>query len=100
MQWPPNHRMESFSLTSIADEDDLSVCKVTSIASNEVEKSGEVDDVDGDFKILGTLAFEVRVERLGSGDGRTYTVSVACGAESEMPRMHTFVVVIPHDWSK
>lgn len=98
VQWPPNHRMERFTLESIPTEDDLSVCALASISSNEVDQSAEDDDMAGDCKILDDLVFEVRIERLGEGDGRIYSARVVCGVEGEEAREHVFKVIIPHDW--
>jgi hypothetical protein len=64
-------------------------CKLTSVTSNEPIASG-------DTQITGNLTASLRAERLGSGSGRTYTLTVQCTDASGNNSLGTGTVTVPH----
>lgn len=101
--WPPNHEMIPVRATvSAEDVCDVAVpiCRITSITSSEsVDGKGDGDtDVDWQWDAgqRGTsFDFLLRAEREGSGDGRVYTIGVACEDESGNVTTAQTTVVAP-----
>lgn len=107
--WPPNHTMRAFRLsdcvTSVADQcsDALDVNaagRITSISSDELEDARG----GGDGNTLGDIAFngsdfQVRSERLGSSNGRVYTVNYVVRDPSGNTSAGACRVAVPHDES-
>jgi hypothetical protein len=84
--WPANHDYVTYSLSdlveSVIDETDgeLDVDelgKIVSIASDEPEdaKGGGDGNTTDDIVILDDTTFKVRAERMGSGNGRVYSIT-------------------------
>jgi hypothetical protein len=71
--WPPNNKMASVIIhADILDTcDGTPLARILSVTSNEAEKRGKLD-----WEITGPFTLNLRAERLGSGAGRTYTVTV------------------------
>jgi len=69
------------------------VCKITQIASNEAITSA-------DAQITGNLTANLRAERLGSGTGRIYTLTVQCTDASGNSATQPVTVTVPHDRGK
>ena len=69
-------------------------CKIISVSSNEPV------DGDGDWVITGELTLGLRAERLGTGTGRTYTITVQCRDDSGNTSTKTIAVTVPHDQGK
>jgi hypothetical protein len=59
--------------------------------------SNEPLDPDGDWVITGNLTLNLRAERLGTGTGRVYTISVQCTDPSGNSSTKTTTVTVPHD---
>jgi hypothetical protein len=90
--WPPNHKMVPVTiLTSATDNCGSASCQIVSVSSNEPL------DADGDWTITGNLTLNLRAERLGTGAGRVYTVTVLCTDASGNGSTKTVKVTVPHD---
>lgn len=97
--WPPNHSLLSVATISATDPE-------TGVASFDVTAtSNEAPDSDGpDIVITGSgtgpRTVQLRAERLGTGNGRTYTINVNAvdGAGNETNAIAT--IVVPHDLGK
>jgi putative hemolysin len=77
--WPPNHKMVPIAVTAEAtDQCSATVCKVSSITSNEPENGLGDGDTAPDWSITGPLAVNLRAERAGNGSGRVYTLTIEC----------------------
>jgi hypothetical protein len=88
--WPPNHKMKAITAEVTAADN----CGVVSFVLDSVT-SDEPDDATGDGKFIndvqgampGTadLSFQLRAERMGSGDGRIYTATYTAtdGSDNE-----------------
>lgn len=89
--WPPNHKMVAVTLAvSASDLCGTTSCRIVSVASNE-----PVSDPAGDWQITGPLTLDLRAERLGSGSGRVYTITVECGDGAANASTRTVTVTVP-----
>jgi len=80
---------------SVSDADTCDphpVCKITKITSNEAITSA-------DAQITGNLTANLRAQRLGSGMGRIYTLTVQCTDASGNSSTAGAAVSVPHDQS-
>jgi hypothetical protein len=82
--WPPNHQYESIAVTdfvaSASDNCDLSVnlnsVYIQKITSDEAENGNGDGNTNNDIVIAaGCKTAQLRSERVGSGDGRVYTIT-------------------------
>ena len=90
--WPPNHKMIPVNVSGATTGGCGAVsCKIISVSSNEPV------DADGDWVITGNLTLDLRAERLGTGTGRTYTITVQCMDGSGNNSTKTLAVTVPHD---
>jgi len=93
--WPPNHKMVPVNVSASTSGGCGSVsCKIIAVSSNE--PVGQ----DGDWGITGDLTLNLRSERLGSGTGRIYTITVQCTDSSGNATTGTVTVTVPHDQGK
>ena len=93
--WPPNNKLVPVTL-SVSATDNCTpnpVCKITTITSNEPISSG-------DTQITGNLTANLRAQRLGSGTGRIYTLTVQCSDGSGNSSSAPVTVEVPHDQGK
>ncbi len=111
--WPPNHKYRALTVEAIADDPEDEVTLATEGTHDEyvegVEENGAgntADDVnpatDADSGTgSATTAHEVRSERSGRGDGRTYTITAqATFGMGNDPCMAEFTIEVPHDMGK
>jgi hypothetical protein len=93
--WPPNNKMVAVALNVTASDGTATrpTCAITSVVSNEPD-AGTVD-----WALTGPLALTLRAERLGSGTGRLYTITVTCSDASPFTATQDVTVTVPHDQS-
>lgn len=91
--WPPNNKLVPVVIDVLATDacDTAPVCAIASIESNE--PSGNEDD----SIITGAFTTDLRAQRLGSGSGRVYTISVQCSDYAGNSTSRTTTVTVPHD---
>jgi len=96
--WPPNHKMVAVALTVVATDDsgEEPACEITAVASDE-PVTGPGDNTSPDWQVTGPLTLDLRAERLGAGDGRTYTVDVTCFDAAGNESTESVEVLVPHD---
>ena len=102
--WPPNHRMvEIEALVSASDLCSTPALLLSSVSSNEpddAEGIGDgktVNDIQGVEIGSADFQFQLRAERAGTGEGRTYAVTyLATDASGNMSTATAFALV-PHD---
>ena len=108
--WPPNHKYVPFSVT-ITDDSGDNVMIATEVVHEEYAEDGSemngagnttddaspaADEASGSGSA--TTNHEVRSERSGRGDGRTYTVAYEASADNGLTEcMGTFEILVPHD---
>lgn len=120
--WPPNHKMVNESVTAASDPDTLASAGMTSLTlytADPTDASGgdgspnegpdssltsTATDSEGDGTV--TAPYQVRAERSGKGDGRTYSIrwmasfkdGSSCGSDSsDTDNLKPFVISVPHD---
>jgi uncharacterized repeat protein (TIGR01451 family) len=98
--WPPNHTMQRVEADVVATDtcDPSPVCSIVAVTSNEpVNGTGDGNTVP-DWLLPGGLVADLRAERAGNGDGRTYTLTVECTDSSGNVSLPSDVdVIVPHD---
>jgi hypothetical protein len=101
--WPPNHRMADIvASVNVHDACDASARFVlTSITSDEPDDRGggghTGDDIQGAAFGTPDVAFQLRAERDGHGDGRTYTITYTALDASGNAATKVVYVTVPHD---
>jgi chitodextrinase len=96
--WPADHQMDTIhaALNSSDAASGVASVVLTSITSNEPD-SGQ-----GDIQAnIGTAAtsFSLRADRLGSGTGRTYTITYTATDKAGNNTVTSVTVTVPHDQS-
>jgi len=92
---PPDGRMVPVALavTATDDVDAAPRCSITSVTDSEGPATGQNPSVD----ITGELTLRLQAARLGTGNGRAYTIGVRCADTSGNASTTTVVVLVPHD---
>jgi len=90
--WPPNHEMVPVTVTASASDtcDAAPACEIVGVVSNE-----PISNPGGDWQVTGPLTLDLRAERLGSGSGRVYLISVACTDAAGHASTGTVAVSVP-----
>lgn len=100
--WPPNHQMIEVLVT--VDASDLcaagATCAITDVVSNEPDNGPGDGNVTNDVVITGELTVQLRAERSGQGNGRTYTVHIKCVDETGNASVSAVAVSVPKSQGK
>jgi hypothetical protein len=92
--WPPNGKMVDVTLNyNATDNCGQPACQISSVTSNEAISSA-------DYAIMDAHHVKLRAERLGSGNGRIYTVTITCRDASDNSSDQAVMVTVPHDQGK
>jgi hypothetical protein len=98
--WPPNARLVPVTLAVDASDNCSSVtCEITGVTSSE-PVTGPGDSTTPDWIITGPLSLDLRAERLTTGPGRIYTLTVRCTDSSGNAATKNVTVTVPHDQGK
>lgn len=96
--WPPNNKFAPVTLGGGVDADgDPLALIITAIYQDEPVGVGKSAP---DGKGVGTAAVELRAEKLGSGDGRVYTVSFTVSDGHGGACTGVVRVAVPHDQAR
>lgn len=105
IMWPPNHKYSTFDaadfVVSVSDncaDLDASSVVITRVSSDEAEdvKGGGDGKTKNDI-VLSSNSVDLRSERLGSGNGRVYTIHLAVTDEHGNTSTASAQVNVPHD---
>ena len=95
--WSPNHKYHAITIAAVAKNaaggDISGQCSIVSASSNE-------PNTDNDFVITGPLSMNLRAERLGTGSGRIYTMTVQCTDADGLSATGTALVTVPKSQGK
>ena len=91
--WPPNHKFVDVTVDYSVTDPCPNTCVLT-ITSNEPP----VDDKEPEWIVVDAHHVELRAERLGSGTGRIYTITITCTNDAnKKSSTRTVTVLVPHD---
>ncbi len=94
--WPPNHKMVDVVVSyGSADNCCLPVCTLT-VTSNEPANGTGDGDTAPDWEVFDAHRVRLRAERAGNGNGRVYTILIACTDASGNRSTKTVTVSVPH----
>jgi len=92
--WPPNRKMVPVQVTVEATDDRKIVStEIVGVTSNESSSPGTQGP---DWQITGPLSVNLRADRLGSGPGRIYTITVQCEDDGGNQTTAEVWVAVPH----
>jgi hypothetical protein len=94
--------MVSVTLSVSASDncDDEPHSSIVSVSSNEPVNGPGDGNTAPDWEITGDLTVNLRAERSGTGNGRTYTITVMCTDAYGNSSTETVCVIVPHNKSK
>jgi hypothetical protein len=98
--WPPNHKMVPVTLDYALTDDctPAPACSL-SVSSNEGEGGGS-GHTSPDWQVVDAQHVDLRAERMGTGDGRIYTITINCTDTLELASSATTNVTVAHDQGK
>lgn len=98
--WPPNHKMALVTVNyAVADDcDPAPVCSL-SVSSNEGAGGGS-GNTSPDWQVVDAHHVDLRAERMGSGGGRIYTITINCGDKLPLSSSAAAAVMVAHDRGK
>jgi hypothetical protein len=98
--WPPNHKWVPVNISIVAtDICSSATCRIRSVRSDE-ESKGHRPRGTGQWSITADTSLNLRAERLGNGDGRTYTITMECTDAAGNTSTREVIVSVPHDQGK
>ncbi|WP_432695572.1 PKD domain-containing protein [Marinobacterium sp. YM272] len=91
--WPPNHKMVAVEIEAQGADacDAQTQCQIVNVTSNDPVNGKGDGNTEPDWVFDG-LTLSLRAERAGTGDGREYSIEVACTDDSGVTGS-TFVTV-------
>ena len=98
--WPPNHKMVAVTVSGTATDAGGAVTyRILSVTSSEPDNGLGDGDTANDISITGAMTVNLRAERSGKGNGRTYTITVEAKDVSGNVTTKTVTVSVPKDQS-
>jgi hypothetical protein len=92
--WPPNQKMVDVTINyNATDNCGQPACQISSVTCNEPISSSNYTIVDGHH-------VKLSADRLGSGNGRIYTITITCTDASGNSSSQAVKVTVPHDQGK
>lgn len=99
--WPPNHKMVAVTVKATAsDVVGLASLKIISVTSSEPDNGLGDGDTANDIQITGNLTVNLRAERSGNGNGRTYTITVEARDAAGNATTRTTTAFVPKSQGK
>lgn len=101
--WPANHKMigvrVSYTVTDDRDPAAAVQCSL-SVASNEPVRGTGDGNTAPDWQVVDSHRVFLRAERSGRGNGRTYTITIACTDTAGASSTHQVKVQVPKNRGK
>jgi hypothetical protein len=100
--WPPNHKLMPVAI-SVAATDNctaLPQSEIVKVTCNEPVNGPGDGNTDPDWVLTGKLSLNVRSERSGTGNGRVYTITVACTDAAGNSALKDVTVTVPKSKGK
>ena len=99
--WPPNHKMVAVTVSANAsDLAGVTSLKIVNVTSSEPDNGLGDGDTAGDIVITGAMTVNLRAERSGKGNGRTYAITVEARDAAGNATTRTTTVVVPNSQGK
>ena len=96
MLWPANHKMVRVVVgAQSSDAVSTVVCAIKAISSNEPDNGLGDGDTANDVGPTSGLTTSLRAERSGGGNGRVYTITVACSDRAGNTSSSSVGVTVP-----
>jgi hypothetical protein len=96
--WPANHKMSDVTVNyTVGDACGAVTCAIASIASNEPVNGPGDGNTAPDWVIVDNHHVRLRAERAGFGQGRIYTITIACTDTYGHTTTSTVTVNVPHN---
>jgi hypothetical protein len=95
--WPANHQMTAVTVNYNSWDNCGSVSSSLSVTSNEPVSGTGNGDTAPDWIVLDNHHLQLRAERSGNGNGRTYTISISSTDASGNTAIEKTKVLVPHD---
>ena len=97
--WPANHKFSNITLSySTTDNCGIANIQVT-VTSNEPIQTNEPGDQSPDWQIIDNTHIKLRSERLESGNGRIYTITVKATDVNGNQSSGSIIVTVPKSQS-
>lgn len=94
--WPANHKMVALTLAATtSDAVGVVSVAIVSVTSSEPDDGLGDGDTANDIVITGAMSLNLRAERSGSGNGRTYTITVRAVDAAGNAATRTVLVTVP-----
>lgn len=98
--WPANHKMVAVTVSASATDAVGPVSyRIVSATSSEPDNGLGDGDTPNDIEITGAMTLNLRAERSGTGNGRTYTITVEAKDAAGNKSTSTVKVVVPKSQS-
>lgn len=89
--WPANHKFVPVTLdAAVTDNVGVSSAQIVSVATNE-------PDANTQWQITGPLTLNLLADRLGTGTGRVYTITLEARDAAGNAARRDVTVTVPHD---
>lgn len=111
--WPPNHKLQDVSITAVDGDaepatDETSLTVTFEVLDAVGGDGGPTHDPDVVFPSglvatdsgSATVPLQLRSERSGKGEGRTYEITATAAFDNGLPTgscSRTFLITVPHD---
>jgi hypothetical protein len=107
MLWPPNHLMHTVAIQANACDNSGDVVHLdVEIQSSEPDDGTGDGTTEPDYEIIsvddqtGIIELNLRAERAGKGDGRTYTITITATDVNGNQSVSVIEILAPHDRRK
>lgn len=100
--WPPNQQMMEVTVSYTTTDNcpaPANACTLAVRSNEPVNGTGDRDQAP-DWEIVDATHVRLRAERAGTGNGRTYTITITCVDSAGNSSMQTVTVTVPKSQGK